>query len=72
MPNDVRVVLQRETMKADAAGRWRAVIETQFMVGDDGPFYVCQDEATFDPATQAAMVNNKADAVRASRAGSAS
>ena len=67
MLDDVKILSQKETQKPDDAGRYRPVIETMFKVGDDGPFYVCQDEATFDGAKQRALIEAKADAVRATR-----
>jgi len=67
MLDDVKILGQIEKMRPDDAGRYRAVIETTFRVGDDGPFYVCQPEDGFDNARQMQLIEAKADAVRTVR-----
>lgn len=68
MLTDVKILTQAEKMKPNDAGRYRAVIETTFMVGADGPFYVAQEEDGFDPARQTMLIEQKANAVRTLRA----
>ncbi|MBZ5560171.1 MAG: hypothetical protein LAO77_23180 [Acidobacteriia bacterium] len=67
MADEIRVVTQVERQAPDDAGRFRKVIETTFYVGKDGPFKVDQDETTFDPAVQRAMIEAKAALVRGVR-----
>lgn len=67
MAFEIRILAQTEKTLPNEAGRFRSVIETRFMVGTDGPFVVQQDEATFDPAQQTALISAKAALVSATR-----
>lgn len=69
MADDIKILGTKEEQRPNDAGRFRPVIETRFMVGQDGPFCVQQDEATFDPGVQQQMIEAKAAAQRALRAG---
>lgn len=67
MAGDIKILSQSEKTVPNDAGKFRLVIETRFMVGNDGPFAVQQDEATFDPQLQQTLVSAKAAALTAAR-----
>lgn len=69
MADEVRILGTTEEQQPNDAGRFRPVMVTRFMVGQDGPFRVSQEEATFDPAVAQQMIDVKAAQVRALRAG---
>lgn len=68
MPNDdIKIVGQREQTAFLQGGQQQRVIVTTFYVGQDGPFSVTQDEATFDPTQQQQLVLDKANKIRAAK-----
>lgn len=67
MADGIRILSQSGASAVNDAGKFVPVIRTRFMVGPDGPFTVDQDEATFDPDQQAALVNAKAQLILRAR-----
>lgn len=67
MADNVRIVSTKEEQRPNPAGKFRPVIETTFMIGDDGPFRVNSDEDTFDPANHAQLIAAKVASVRGIR-----
>jgi hypothetical protein len=68
MDADITILDQQEKQLPDVAGKFRLVVVTRFLVAKDGPFSVQQEEASFDPAVQQQMIQQKAALVRAARA----
>jgi hypothetical protein len=68
MLNDVTITNQREDYDFHAGGRSTRGVRTTFTVGRDGPFSVFLADDEFTPAANLAAIEQKADAVRATRA----
>jgi hypothetical protein len=67
MATGIRITSQKEGTAFLPGGTTNRVITTTFMVDNDGPFSVSQDESTFDANTQQALIIQKADKIRATR-----
>lgn len=67
MANGIRILSQKEATNFMPGGQTTRVIVTTFMVDNDGPFSVSQEEAGFNAGAQQTLVITKADAVRAAR-----
>ncbi len=65
--DDIKIIGQKEATAFLANGQQQRVIVTSFTIGNDGPFSVSQDEASFDPTTQHQLVLQKAEKLRAAR-----
>lgn len=67
MLNDVTVQNQKQDFDYEGGGRVVPGIRTTFMVGKDGPFSVFLADADFTPTANLALIEKKADMVRAVR-----
>jgi hypothetical protein len=67
MASGIRILSQKEATNFLAGGTTTKVITTTFMVDNDGPFTVSQEEAGFNAGQQQTLILAKAESVRAAR-----